>query len=343
MSRFRLSLTGLVETDEAHGRRTRSRGGPVREFVSKGGFDSPRVRLLVAAYQGRHRLSTSPAGPSRARAARAGRSGHRAGESARGRGAEAAPLRRLPGRSLGQRNHGPAGAVSPRPDPAGPSAVSAHPRPVRLPLPAVDRQAPGQGARHPDLRERGGQHPLPRAARRGEDPPGRGPRPPGHSRASASTSSVPRIASRISAGPRPSTGSIAACASTSRQAAHHRRVRRLALRPPGRDGLLLADLGALRARQHPAHVEQGLRRVGRGPRDPIIATAILDRLLHHSHVLNIRGESYRLREKKQAGPLGVSLAPTLAMGSAEEDASPSTRPGVGQFSTGESGSRLRRR
>ena len=28
--------------------------------------------------------------------------------------------------------------------------------------------------------------------------------------------------------------------------------------------------------------------------------AILDRLLHHSHVLNIRGESYRLREKRRA-------------------------------------------
>ncbi len=35
--------------------------------------------------------------------------------------------------------------------------------------------------------------------------------------------------------------------------------------------------------------------------DPVIATAILDRLLHYSHVLNIRGESYRLREKKRAG------------------------------------------
>ena len=38
--------------------------------------------------------------------------------------------------------------------------------------------------------------------------------------------------------------------------------------------------------------------------DPVVATAILDRLLHHSHVLNIRGESYRLREKKRAGFLG---------------------------------------
>jgi DNA replication protein DnaC len=35
--------------------------------------------------------------------------------------------------------------------------------------------------------------------------------------------------------------------------------------------------------------------------DAVIATAILDRLLHHSYVLNIRGESYRLREKKKAG------------------------------------------
>jgi DNA replication protein DnaC len=38
--------------------------------------------------------------------------------------------------------------------------------------------------------------------------------------------------------------------------------------------------------------------------DSVIATAILDRLLHHSHVLNIRGESYRLREKKRAGLFG---------------------------------------
>jgi len=77
--------------------------------------------------------------------------------------------------------------------------------------------------------------------------------------------------------------------------------------------------------------------------DPVIATAILDRLLHHSHVLNIRGESYRLREKKQAGLLGVSLVPGPTAGPAEEDATPSTRLEVGQFSTGETGSRVRRR
>jgi DNA replication protein DnaC len=37
--------------------------------------------------------------------------------------------------------------------------------------------------------------------------------------------------------------------------------------------------------------------------DSVIATAILDRLLHHSHVISIRGESYRLREKRKAGTL----------------------------------------
>src|SRR6478609_8755156 len=35
--------------------------------------------------------------------------------------------------------------------------------------------------------------------------------------------------------------------------------------------------------------------------DPIIATAILDRLLHHSTTVNIRGESYRLKDRRRAG------------------------------------------
>lgn len=37
--------------------------------------------------------------------------------------------------------------------------------------------------------------------------------------------------------------------------------------------------------------------------DPVVATAILDRLLHHSHVITIRGDSYRLREKRRSGLL----------------------------------------
>jgi len=45
--------------------------------------------------------------------------------------------------------------------------------------------------------------------------------------------------------------------------------------------------------------------------DTIIATAILDRLLHHSTVINIKGESYRLKEKQRSGLLrrNQSLSP----------------------------------
>jgi DNA replication protein DnaC len=35
--------------------------------------------------------------------------------------------------------------------------------------------------------------------------------------------------------------------------------------------------------------------------DQVLASAILDRVLHHSTTINIRGQSYRLREKRQAG------------------------------------------
>lgn len=37
--------------------------------------------------------------------------------------------------------------------------------------------------------------------------------------------------------------------------------------------------------------------------DQVIATAILDRLLHHATTINIKGESYRLKEKRKAGLL----------------------------------------
>lgn len=38
--------------------------------------------------------------------------------------------------------------------------------------------------------------------------------------------------------------------------------------------------------------------------DPVLATAILDRLLHHATTLNVKGDSYRLKEKRKAGLLG---------------------------------------
>ncbi|HEU18633.1 MAG TPA: AAA family ATPase [Deltaproteobacteria bacterium] len=40
--------------------------------------------------------------------------------------------------------------------------------------------------------------------------------------------------------------------------------------------------------------------------DQVLATAILDRLLHHCTTLNIKGESYRLKEKRKAGILGTT-------------------------------------
>lgn len=72
--------------------------------------------------------------------------------------------------------------------------------------------------------------------------------------------------------------------------------------------------------------------------DSVIAAAILDRLLHHSHVLNIRGDSYRLREKKRAGffatpPAGQEVDVT-------DPPDPLNRPGVGHFPNGASGSPL---
>lgn len=38
--------------------------------------------------------------------------------------------------------------------------------------------------------------------------------------------------------------------------------------------------------------------------DTALTSAMLDRILHHSHVVQIRGDSYRLKEKKQAGLMG---------------------------------------
>jgi DNA replication protein DnaC len=43
--------------------------------------------------------------------------------------------------------------------------------------------------------------------------------------------------------------------------------------------------------------------------DQVLATAILDRLLHHSTTLNIKGDSYRLKEKRKAGLLGSAPKP----------------------------------
>jgi IstB-like ATP binding protein len=85
--------------------------------------------------------------------------------------------------------------------------------------------------------------------------------------------------------------------------------------------LIIDEIGDIPIDQHGAHLFFQLisRRYERGSivltsnqsfgqwgevfGNPIIAPAILDRLLHHSVVINIKGESYRLREKQKAGLL----------------------------------------
>lgn len=62
--------------------------------------------------------------------------------------------------------------------------------------------------------------------------------------------------------------------------------------------------------------------------DPIIATAILDRLLHHSTTINIRGESYRLKDRRRAGLLPSREEdgrPTPALSVAPVSATPKAR------------------
>ena len=46
--------------------------------------------------------------------------------------------------------------------------------------------------------------------------------------------------------------------------------------------------------------------------DQVLATAILDRLLHHSSTINIKGESFRLKEKRRAGLLNQQTPDTTA-------------------------------
>ena len=48
--------------------------------------------------------------------------------------------------------------------------------------------------------------------------------------------------------------------------------------------------------------------------DTVIATALLGRLLHHAHVVNIRGQTYRLKDRLKTGVQTVPLADIPAVG-----------------------------
>ena len=118
------------------------------------------------------------------------------------------------------------------------------------------------------------------------------------------------------------TGAMALVANLAKAQLEGRLEGRLEERPAhfAKPKLLIADeLGSLPLEPNAAHLFFQLvsRRHERGAMlvtsnrsvgewgavfgDPVVATAILDRLLHHSHVITIQGDSYRLREKRRAG------------------------------------------
>ncbi|HAV63684.1 MAG TPA: hypothetical protein DCY13_15120 [Verrucomicrobiales bacterium] len=98
------------------------------------------------------------------------------------------------------------------------------------------------------------------------------------------------------------------------------------IRGEGPKLLVVDELGYLPFEANAAHLFFQLvsRRYGRGSMlvtsnravsewggvfgDAVVATAILDRLLHHSHVITIRGDSYRLRAKRRAGLVNQASA-----------------------------------
>ena len=73
---------------------------------------------------------------------------------------------------------------------------------------------------------------------------------------------------------------------------------------PGMDGIALLDRLRAAGIRLPAILITTNKGVAEWPAvlagDEVLATAILDRLLHRSHVLNISGRSYRLRELDRA-------------------------------------------
>jgi DNA replication protein DnaC len=92
--------------------------------------------------------------------------------------------------------------------------------------------------------------------------------------------------------------------------------------------LVIDELGYLPLERHSAHLffqlvanryekgsllittNQAVTHWGQVFGDEVIAAAILDRLLHHSHTITIQGESYRLKQRRKAG-LRTHVPPTV--------------------------------
>jgi hypothetical protein len=60
--------------------------------------------------------------------------------------------------------------------------------------------------------------------------------------------------------------------------------------------------------------------------DAVVATALLDRLLHHAVVIQIDGSSYRLRQHADLMPEHVRSKATLAPPSVSQQPRPRGRP-----------------
>jgi len=64
--------------------------------------------------------------------------------------------------------------------------------------------------------------------------------------------------------------------------------------------------------------------------DPVVAAAMIDRLIHHAEILSLKGDSYRLRDKKLIGSRPKVVTTLVAEWL--------SATGVGHNSTGGSGS-----
>ena len=51
-------------------------------------------------------------------------------------------------------------------------------------------------------------------------------------------------------------------------------------------------------------------------KDPTLTAALLDRLLHHVHIVPIAGESYRLKHQRQAGMVRATEQASSSMNAA---------------------------
>ena len=91
------------------------------------------------------------------------------------------------------------------------------------------------------------------------------------------------------------------------------------IEPAGGESLLSAGLRRYERGAIILTSNQSLGAWGEVFGDPVIASAILDRLLHHSITVNIRGDSYRLKEKMKAGLLKAKTAATAAPSNQRRD------------------------